>query len=103
MTSLAHNFALNINLMQTKVSMLSYLEFIEVTTDGVIKQLNCLKSSKSPGPDALRKEDLIIDPIMTAKYLAEIFNASLKNSELPRDWKMAHVAPLPKKGGHGPT
>ena len=73
-------------------------ESIEVTTDGVIKLLNCLKSGKFPGPDALRKEDLTIDPIMTAKCLTAIFNASLKNSELPHEWKMAHVAPLHKKG-----
>ena len=76
-----------------------FQESIEVTTDGVIKLLNSLKSGKSPGPDALRKEDLTIDPIMTAKCLAAIFNASLRNSELPREWKMAHVAPLHKKRG----
>ena len=45
----------------------------------------------------MRKEDLTIDTIMTAKCLAA-FNALLRNSELPRQWKMAHVAPLPKKG-----
>ena len=73
-------------------------ESLEVTTNGVIKLLNCIKSGKSPGSDALRKEDLTIDPIWTAKCFAAIFNASLRNSELPCEWKMAHVAPLHKKG-----
>ena len=35
---------------------------------------------------------------MTAECLTAIFNASLRKSELPREWKMAHVAPLHKKG-----
>ena len=61
MTSVVHNFVLNSNLMQAKVCALSYQESIEVTTDEVMKLLNCLKNGKSAGPDALHKENLIID------------------------------------------
>lgn len=57
-----------------------------------------MKNGKSPGPDEIRKEDLTIDPIMTAKCLTHIFNASLSNSKLPSDWKLAHVTPLHKRG-----
>ena len=64
MTSLAHNLARNTNLVQTKISLaMPFQASIEVTTDGVIKLLNCLKSGKSPGPDVLRKEDLTIDQL----------------------------------------
>ena len=55
---------------------------IEVSVDGVFQLLKSLKNGKSPGPDELRKEDLIIDPVMTAKCLTAIFQASLSASRL---------------------
>lgn len=73
-------------------------QLIEISVEGIHKLLTNLKNGKSPGPDEIRKEDLTIDPIMTAKCLAAIFKASLSNSELPSDWKLAHVTPLHKRG-----
>jgi len=71
---------------------------INVSVDGIIKLLNGLKNGKSPGPDGIRKEDLVINPIMTAKCLSSIFKASLHTSKLPPEWEMAHVTPLHKRG-----
>lgn len=71
---------------------------IEINSPGVEKLLQSLKFGKAPGPDGLRKEDLTIDPIMTARCLSHIFNVSLNNSKLPRAWKLAHVSPLHKRG-----
>ena len=64
--------------------------------EGIVKLSQ--KSRKSPGPDEIRKEDLLIDPVMTAKCLATIFKKSLSISKLPSDWKLAHVTPLHKRG-----
>ena len=71
---------------------------IEVSIGGVYKLLKSLKNGKSPGPDEIRKEDLTIDPNMTAKCLTTIFQASLSTSRLPTEWKLAHVTPLHKRG-----
>ena len=71
---------------------------IEVSVDGVLQLLKSLKNGKSPGPDEIRKEDLIIDPVMTAKCLTAIFQASLPTLWFPTEWKLAHVTPLHKRG-----
>jgi len=64
----------------------------------VCKGVYSLKKGKSPGPDGIRKDDLLIDPIMSAKCLSAIFYASLSSSKLPTEWKLAHVTPLHKRG-----
>ena len=46
----------------------------------------------------IRENDLVIDPIMTAKCLTSIFKVSLSTSTLPGEWKLAYVSPLHKKG-----
>lgn len=71
---------------------------INITTGGVLKLLGDLKNGKSPDPDGIPKEDLLIDPAMTASRLTSIFNASLSNLQLPTEWKLAPVTPLFKKG-----
>jgi hypothetical protein len=71
---------------------------IEVSDTGVAELLNALKNGKSAGPDDIRKEDLVIDPIMTARCLTSIFKVSLSTSTLPGEWKLAYVSPLHKKG-----
>ena len=73
---------------------------IEITTEGVFKLVTALKNGKAPGPDEIRKEDLAIDPLMTARCLTYIFRASLTSSKLPREWKLAHVTPLHKRGAN---
>ena len=63
-----------------------------------MKLLYELKNGKAAGPDGIRKEDLLVDPIMTARCLTFILNVSLSSSKLPDAWKLAHVNPLHKRG-----
>jgi len=37
-------------------------------------------------------------PWNIAKSLTKLFNYSLMTGQIPKDWKVAHVTPLPKKG-----
>lgn len=71
---------------------------IQISNDGVLKLLKGLKRGKAPGPDNLRKEDLCLDPVVTSKILASIFQYSLDIGKLPDIWKVANVVPVHKKG-----
>ena len=52
--------------------------------------------SPLPGPDGIKKLDLMIDIPTTATCLSQIFRASLKCGRLPAQWKLAHVTPIYK-------
>ncbi len=73
------------------------LDSIYITVEEVQKGLSRLKTCKSPGPDGLHplvlKElsDTIAHPLM------RLFQASLDEGILPRDWRLAHVSPIYKK------
>ena len=67
---------------------------ITVTSEGVEKMLRGLKTGKAPGPDQLRKEDLVIDIELSAKILTVIFQYSLDIGQLPDAWKTANVVPI---------
>ena len=71
---------------------------IVVTPLGVEKLLRQLKTGRAPGPDQLRKEDLILDICLTSEILSVIFQYSLDIGELPKIWKLANVVPIFKKG-----
>ena len=74
------------------------MDEISITTEEVLKKLQKLKIDKSPGPDAVHPRLLkeLAEEISPA--LACIFNASLKSSILPEEWKTAHVTAIFKKG-----
>ena len=61
---------------------------IEISSPGIEKLIRTLKNGKSPGPDGLRKEDLLVDCTATSCCLKEIFQASLKAGRLPNQWKL---------------
>ena len=71
-------------------------EAIEVSVKGVTKLITSLGNGKSPGPDGIRKPDLMINVPTTAACLSQIFRASLKCGKLPAQWKLAHVTPIHK-------
>ena len=71
---------------------------IQISPEGVLKLIHDMKNGKSPGPDSIRKEDLLIDPLLISRCLSHIFNVSLTTSKLPQAWKIANVSPLHKKG-----
>ena len=58
-----------------------------------------LANGKSPGPDGIRKPDLLADVEITAACLQKIYTASLRTSKLPDEWKLAHVTPIIHKPG----
>ena len=61
------------------------------------KMLN-LKRFSAPGPDNF-SPNLLINLAETLMYpLAYLFEMSFNQGEVPRDWRMAHVTPIFKKG-----
>ena len=71
---------------------------IEMTVDGLIKLIQNLPNGKSPGPDAIRKPDLLVDIKMSATCIKHIFQASIDTGKLPSQWKLAYVTPVHKGG-----
>ena len=71
---------------------------LEISVEGVKKLIASLANGKSPGPDGIRKPDLLIDIEAVASCLAIIFRASLKTGKLPTQWKMANVTAVHKGG-----
>jgi len=71
---------------------------IEVTQPGVLKLLTSLNPKKSTGPDQLspwilKETSCEITPILTY-----IFNQLLATGTVPKDWRLANIFPLHKKG-----
>ena len=71
---------------------------ITVSIDGVKKLLTGLDPFKAPGPDGITPKLLKITANEIAPALTLIFNISIRSSALPADWKLAHIAPVFKKG-----
>eukprot|EP00061_Rhincodon_typus_P012924 g38980.t1 len=73
------------------------LNMVVITKEKVLEKLNGLKIDKSPGPDGLHPRVLkeIAEEIVQA--LVVIFRESLE-SGTGKDWKIANVTALFKKG-----
>ena len=69
-----------------------------ISTNGIKKMLGTLKPHKAAGPDMIRP--LILRDLRDtiAPILQVIFSRSLETGKLPRDWKVANVVPIFKKG-----
>jgi len=62
--------------------------------------MTTLDTTKANGHDdisakMLKETALSITPVVT-----ELFNLSIRLGELPDEWKIAHVSPIPKPGSH---
>lgn len=64
----------------------------------VLLKLQRLQPDKSQGPDGLNPKLLKECAESVAVPLAEIFQISLDEGQLPTDWKLADVIPIFKKG-----
>ena len=64
----------------------------------VLKELEKLDVSKSPGPDGIHNKVLFELRSVLYVPLTHLFNISLKSGSVPSGWKRAHVTPLFKKG-----
>ena len=71
---------------------------ITITLNGVKKLLTGLDPHKAPGPDGLSPKLLKLLANEIAPAVTLIFNISYNSGSLPSDWKLAHIAPVYKKG-----
>lgn len=54
---------------------------IEITKEGVLKQIEALKAGKARGPDGIAKNHLAIEPDITASILVCILKLFKNNSQ----------------------
>lgn len=69
-----------------------------ITEEQVLKKLQNIDISKSPGPDNVHPRVLKEIAIEISGILTEIFNTSIKIGKLPNDWKIADITAIYKKG-----
>ena len=79
-------------------SLRPFMEDIVVTKEGVTKLLKGLNSSKALRPDerhprVLKKLATELGPIF-----AHLFQQSIDSGEIPKEWTLANISPLFKKG-----
>ena len=71
---------------------------ITITENGVRKLLANLNVHKAAGPDGLTPKLLQLVADQIAPALTLLFQISYHSSSLPSDWRLAHIAPVYKKG-----
>ena len=69
-----------------------------ISSEGVLKQLKNLAPNKAPGPDQLPPWFLKIAAEELAPILTNIFQSSVDNGILPRQWREANIIGIFKKG-----
>ena len=62
----------------------------------VESHLKAVKSNKAPGPDSLPNWILNNFSMEISEPVTMIFNASIKQAQVPTQWKEANVVPVPK-------
>ena len=73
-----------------------YPEHLLCSEDEVLNLLLSLDITKANGPDGISANMLKNTAHSTVKGVTIIFNLSLKNGELPTEWKVSAVNPIPK-------
>ena len=71
---------------------------ISIITNGIINLLKNLTPHKAAGPDSIRPKVLKELAPSIAPILQIIFAKSLKNHQVPEDWKQPLISPIYKKG-----
>ena len=73
-------------------------ENLRCTKDEVLNLLSNLDTTKANGPDGISAKILkaTAETITCTPSITMLFNLSIKNCELPYDWKLAHISPIPK-------
>ena len=74
------------------------LNSLEIREEDVLEKIGNLKLGKAAGPDGISATFLIKCKELIARPLTIIFNKSLKEGNVPQDWKCANITPLFKKG-----
>ena len=73
-------------------------EFDTVSVDKVLHSFHALSSSKEIGVDKIPIKVLKLSIAIIAPSMTKLFNYTIQNGVFPRDWKVAKVIPLHKKG-----
>ncbi|KAI8493409.1 DTW domain-containing protein 2 [Branchiostoma belcheri] len=71
---------------------------INISVEGVAKQLSCLNPNKSTGPDGIPPRLLKTVAVQIAPILQVIFSQSISTGDVPEDWRTANITPIFKKG-----
>ena len=87
---------------QSEVQFLSRsapsMDDIVVSNKGLTKLLKSLNISKSLGPDEFHPRVLKEIATELGPAFAHIFQKSLDTDEIPKEWSLANICPLYKKG-----
>ena len=73
-------------------------QFLPPSAEEIVKEIECLKSGKSSGPDNLPAEFLKGTKTIIARPLQLLFEMSIKTSLIPFAWKRGLVSPIHKSG-----
>jgi hypothetical protein len=74
-----------------------------ITEEEVIKTIGEFKPNKSPGIDGITSTYALKTKLLLAKPLTILFNESIKNNVIPKDWKRANISAIFKKGDKSKT
>ena len=77
----------------------TYPPDILCTVEEVQHMLQRLDTEKANGPDAISARMLNHTASAIAPSVTELFNLSIRTGQLPKDWKVSHVVPIPKRPG----
>ena len=75
-----------------------FMHGIVVTKEGVTKLLKGLNPSKALGPDELHPRVLKELAMELGPVFAHLFQQSIDSGEIPKEWSLANICPLFKKG-----
>ena len=71
---------------------------IEISLQGIENLLKSISPNKSPGPEEIPARVFRDLGPEIAPYLQVVFNKSLTESKVPKDWKVANITPIFKSG-----
>ncbi|CAB4431759.1 unnamed protein product [Rhizophagus irregularis] len=60
------------------------------------KVISSSPTHKAPGPSSIPYEWFKILPDTTLEFLCDLMNRCLDSSDIPEDWRLASIAPIPK-------
>ncbi|CAH2104737.1 unnamed protein product [Euphydryas editha] len=71
---------------------------IEWNATEIVREINRLKSNKSPGPDGIPNEALKLGQTLLTPTITTLFNTIIKEERVPEQWTKSNIILLYKKG-----
>ena len=68
----------------------------DITPEEVSNCISNIKSCSAPGMDGIPPKFVKLTRRILSPYLAKLFDNCIKQEIIPRDFKVAHVIPIPK-------